>query len=93
MLDVLEGAKILSLPNGGIQQMDRLFLNISLLNLGMKMSKAAIASSIRMCIREAYKAMDLVQPEGIIAHSTRSAATMATLMNWASIEDICKAAT
>lgn len=40
-----------------------------------------------------YKASNLVPPEEITAHSTRSAATSAALMNRASIEDICKAAT
>lgn len=56
------------------------------------MSSSAISAAIRSCIREAYAALGLTPPVGIVAHSTRSVATSAAFANHASAEEICRAA-
>ncbi|XP_070603189.1 uncharacterized protein [Erythrolamprus reginae] len=60
---------------------------------GLGLSAKSISRWIKDCISEAYKAGGHTVPEGLTAHSTRSAATSAAWSTQASIEDICRAAT
>lgn len=91
-LDVRRALKTFLNRTKDLRRSEHLFINVSPPNLGGRMSTQAIGTAIRSCISEAYKATRRVPPEGITAHSTRSAATSTALVNRASIEDICKAA-
>lgn len=92
-LDVRRALKFFLEHTGEFRRLDHLFINISPPNLGGWMSSQTIGTAISCCIKEAYRAARLVPPEGITAHSTRSAVTSAALANRASIENICKAVT
>lgn len=48
---------------------------------------------IQLCIAKAYDLQALLRPQCIMAHSTRNAATTAAWATWASIEEVCRAAT
>lgn len=93
MLDVSRVLKFFLSQRRDFRRSDRLFINVLPPNLGLRMSMMAIRGAIRTCICEAYKALNLVPPEGITAHSTCSTVASAALLNRALIEDICKAAT
>lgn len=56
-------------------------------------SPSTVGRWIRLAIARAYEAKRLPVPAGITAHSTRSAATLATWATQAPMQDICKAAT
>ncbi|XP_070590357.1 uncharacterized protein [Erythrolamprus reginae] len=60
---------------------------------GLGVSPRSISRWIRECIAEAYGTTPHILPQGITAHSTRSAATSAAWRTQASAEDICRAAT
>lgn len=92
-LDVQRILKIFLHRTQEFRNSDALFINISPPHEGEKMSKSAISSAMKSCIKEAYRAQKLLIPEGITAHSTRRAAANVALNRNASVEEICRAAT
>lgn len=92
-LNVRRTLKVFMIWTESIRRSGSLFVSISSPRLGQKMSSSSIGAVIRCCIKEAYWASKLEDPEGIMAHSTRSAATSSAWCNRASVEEICKAAT
>lgn len=92
-LDVKRALKFYLARTADIRTTDSLFVNISPPRQGNRMSTSAISACLRTCIKEAYCALKLTPPSGIVAHSTRSAATSTAFANRASSEEICRAAT
>ena len=70
-----------------------LFVLFSGARKGYGASKNTLARWLCMAIHEAYKAMDIEPPKGVVAHSTRAMATSWAERAGASPENICKAAT
>lgn len=91
-LDVRRALKFYLKRTEAIQNTDRLLINISPPRLGDKMSSSPISGALRSCIKEAYIVLYLSPPIGIMAHSTRSAATSAAFANRTSAEEICRVA-
>ncbi|XP_070591651.1 F-box/LRR-repeat protein 8-like [Erythrolamprus reginae] len=61
--------------------------------MGLGVSSQSLSRWIRDCIAEVYTARSQSPPAGVVAHSTRSAATSAAWSTQASLEEICRAAT
>lgn len=91
-LDVRRALKTFIIRTESIRNTDCLFINISP-NLGKRMSKATLSRTLKLCIIEAYRALKKDIPSGITVYSIRSTSTNAVLINRASVEEICRAAT
>lgn len=92
-LDVRRAQKCYILRTPSIRLTDSLLVNISPPRTGRKVSTSTIGSTIRSCLAEAYKSLNLKIPEGITAHSLHSAANSTASCNRASVEEIRKATT
>ncbi|XP_070582571.1 uncharacterized protein [Erythrolamprus reginae] len=92
-LDVRRAVKIYIRRTESFRRSERLFISFSQTKSGLGVSPRSISRWIRECIAEAYGTTPHILPQGITAHSTRSAATSAAWRTQASAEDICRAAT
>ncbi|XP_026545234.1 uncharacterized protein LOC113426991 [Notechis scutatus] len=92
-LDVHRALKIYMWRTHSIRKSEALFVSFQPGTMGLKVSPSTVGRWIRACIAKAYQSRSLPMPRGVMAHSTRSAATMATWATQAPIEEICRAAT
>ncbi|XP_077180347.1 uncharacterized protein LOC143831152 [Paroedura picta] len=92
-LDVRRALKAFLICTEPFRRSESMFISISPPNKGERMSTVAIGTCLRDCIAETYSSLGRPVPSGITAHSVRGAATNAAMINSASVEQICKAAT
>ncbi|XP_042300634.1 uncharacterized protein LOC121918687, partial [Sceloporus undulatus] len=78
-LDVRRSIRIYLKRTASFRKSETLFVSFHPRSQGKKVSLSTLSRWIRECISTCYKALDLVPPQGITAHSTRSAATSAAL--------------
>lgn len=93
MLDVKRALRIYISRTSSFRKTESLFVSFRPSTLGLKVSSSTVGRWLRTCIACAYEHQDLPVPQGITAHSTRSAATSAAWATQASVEEICRAAT
>ncbi|ETE73867.1 hypothetical protein L345_00290, partial [Ophiophagus hannah] len=92
-LDVRRALRIYLKGTFTFRKTEAMFVSFSPSHLGNKASPPTLSRWIRACIAQAYKEAALPVPQGLTAHSTRSAATSAAWATQASLEEICRAAT
>lgn len=77
-LDICRALKTFLVRTESIHKSEALFINVLQPKLGQKMS---ISQSLKLCIREAYRAQKKEVPQDITAHSIRSASTNSALIS------------
>ncbi|XP_061473466.1 uncharacterized protein LOC133380355 [Rhineura floridana] len=92
-LDVRRALKVYISKTKPIQKTDNLFVSFHPTSLGNKVSTSTLARWIKACISLAYASLRLPHPTGVVAHSTRAAATSAAFSRNAPLAEICRAAT
>uniref|UniRef100_A0A8C6V4T6 Tyr recombinase domain-containing protein n=1 Tax=Naja naja TaxID=35670 RepID=A0A8C6V4T6_NAJNA len=92
-LDVRRALRVYIKRTAPFRKSEALFVSFLPGSLGHKVSSSTIGRWLRASIARAYEAQSSAVPQGITAHSTRSAATSAAWATQASIEEICRAAT
>lgn len=92
-LDVRRALKHYLRRTESIRKTEALLVSFLPSSLGQKVSSTTVGRWLKSCISEAYGLRGAPVPEGILPHSTRSAATSAAWATQASVDDICRAAT
>lgn len=92
-LDVRRALRFYTERSRSFRKTEALFVNFGGGRQGQKASAGTLARWLRSCIEMAYQAKGEEPPEGITAHSLRSAATSAAFDGCSSMAEICRAAT
>lgn len=92
-LDVRRAVRIYRKRTSDLRRTESFFVTFGGPNVGRKASSSSLARWIKSCIIMAYQAIGENPPDGITAHSVRSAATSAAFDGYASLQEICRAAT
>lgn len=92
-LDVRRTLKIYLTCTASLRKTESLFISFQPTSIGVKAMGPMLGRWIRAMISTAYQRQALPIPQGITAHSTRSAATSAAWFTQAPLEEVCRAAT
>ncbi|XP_061443118.1 uncharacterized protein LOC133365362 [Rhineura floridana] len=91
-LDVTRALKVYISKTKSFRKTDNLFVSFHPKSMGNKVTTSTLARWIKACISLAYASLRLSRPAGLVAHSTRVAATSAAFSHNASLGEICRAA-